>query len=338
MNIPAEAMVQEYIDGSLDPSGAGRLAAILEADSAAVAEFADQLQIHGRLAAVLGPSASLAGPVVREIMLIPDSSRFSRELVERIKREERRASRLRIWSVAAACAAFAVVLMFLMRPEPGGSGSPAGAGVLFLVGGRPPAGGDAFVRGRLERLGFSVAVETVDWFNPSRLRGKAAVLVSSTTYALEAISAPDRPTRELRDAEVPLMVWEPLLYHELGMIPGGVHKADWAAGRGLSHVVIADPAHPLAAGFSGRVKVAASPSQLSWGRPRPDAARVAVIEDAPERAAIFAYERGAAMPRGRAPARRLGFFLFDDTADALTEEGWRLFDAAVRWCAGDVSR
>ncbi len=38
---------------------------------------------------------------------------------------------------------------------------------------------------------------------------------------------------------------------------------------------------------------------------------------------------------GRAPARRVGFFLHNDTAIVLNKQGWRLFDAAVRWCAED---
>ena len=34
---------------------------------------------------------------------------------------------------------------------------------------------------------------------------------------------------------------------------------------------------------------------------------------------------------GNAPARRVGTFLLNDVADALTDEGWQLFDASVLW-------
>jgi hypothetical protein len=92
--------------------------------------------------------------------------------------------------------------------------------------------------------------------------------------------------------------------------------------------------HPLAAGLSGTLRVAKGPDRCSWGRAREDAIRIAAVEGDAARAAIFGYEQGAAMPGLVAPARRLSFFLFDHTAPSLTPEGWALFDAAVRWCAG----
>jgi hypothetical protein len=40
----------------------------------------------------------------------------------------------------------------------------------------------------------------------------------------------------------------------------------------------------------------------------------------------------------RAPARRVGFFVHPDLAPYLTEPGWALLDAAVRWAAGGDAR
>ena len=40
------------------------------------------------------------------------------------------------------------------------------------------------------------------------------------------------------------------------------------------------------------------------------------------------------MPGLAAPGRRVGFFLQDTTAAALTTAGLTLFDAAVRWATG----
>ena len=97
---------------------------------------------------------------------------------------------------------------------------------------------------------------------------------------------------------------------------------------------IVRPDHPLAAGLSGTVRVAAAPDRCSWGRARADAVKIAIVEGDDARAAIFAYDRGSAMPGGIAPARRLSLFLFDHTAGTLTPEGWALFDAGVEWSAG----
>ena len=46
---------------------------------------------------------------------------------------------------------------------------------------------------------------------------------------------------------------------------------------------------------------------------------------------IFGYENGAAMSGLTAPGRRVGFFLENTAASALTTAGGSLFDAAVRW-------
>ena len=47
--------------------------------------------------------------------------------------------------------------------------------------------------------------------------------------------------------------------------------------------------------------------------------------------AIFAYDTGESMVSMNAPARRVGFFPAKDTFNSLTTDGWRLFDAAVKW-------
>jgi hypothetical protein len=51
-------------------------------------------------------------------------------------------------------------------------------------------------------------------------------------------------------------------------------------------------------------------------------------------AAIYRYETGAAMVGTTAAARRVGFFLWEDTAAALVGNGWPLFDLAAKWAAG----
>ena len=65
-----------------------------------------------------------------------------------------------------------------------------------------------------------------------------------------------------------------------------------------------------------------------WSR----AIQSALRRGEPEKAAVFAYEKGATM-NGEflAPARRVGFFLWQDTFDQLRPEGLALFRAAVLW-------
>lgn len=51
----------------------------------------------------------------------------------------------------------------------------------------------------------------------------------------------------------------------------------------------------------------------------------------PKKVAMFAYDTGMTMYGLKAPARRIGFFFYRDTAAAASKEGWTLFDAAVAW-------
>ncbi len=208
--------------------------------------------------------------------------------------------------------------------------------VLFVVGGEPPGPGDAAVRERLEReLHAAVVVRSAAEASAADAAGKACVVISSTALAREVVEPAGDLRNKFRNVEVPVLTWEPRIFFDLGMIPGARHKADWAAARGRTHLWFSGLAHPLSAGFAGSVRVAREGASFSWGRPRTDALRVAALEGAEDAWAIFAYERGAPMPGGAAPARRVGFFLFDETAPVLTPEGWALFDAAVRWCAAD---
>ena len=324
-----EALIADYLDESIDAEGRERLARELEKDPAARAEFIDQLQIHHRLGVTLEPSnPEFVDAVVREVRLLGDSERFSQGVVREIKQTT---SRRRLWEAAAAALFLAVAGYALFRPAD--PAPAAGPEVLFVVGHVPLDAGDAAVRTRLERLGFRVTPKIESGITEADGRGKAFVAISSTALVRDVLKVPGELMTKFRSVAVPILTWEPRLFYDLGMIPGAVHHTDWAATKNQSAATIVTPAHVLAAGFSGRVALTTGPAQLSWGRAREDAIRIAVIEGSPEKAAMFAYDRGSAMPGLVAPARRVGFFLFDQTALQLTPQGWALFDAAVRWCA-----
>jgi hypothetical protein len=89
----------------------------------------------------------------------------------------------------------------------------------------------------------------------------------------------------------------------------------------------------MAAGLTGNVTVVSTASTFGWGGPNANGVKVATILGNSSRATIFAYNSGAVMPGLTAPARRVGFFLFGNSA-SLTANGGSLFDAAVKWAAG----
>ena len=51
---------------------------------------------------------------------------------------------------------------------------------------------------------------------------------------------------------------------------------------------------------------------------------------------LYAYETGAAMTSGTAPARRVHLFLQNNTFASLNTDGLKLFDAAVGWATGQA--
>jgi len=101
-----------------------------------------------------------------------------------------------------------------------------------------------------------------------------------------------------------------------------------------TQIVIAAPAHPLAAGLSGTVTVASSSTKWSYGKPAASATVVATHPNDSSQAVLFGYETGAAMDGGlTAPERRVGLFFRKTTPGNANANGWALFDAAVDWAA-----
>jgi beta-N-acetylglucosaminidase-like protein len=130
-----------------------------------------------------------------------------------------------------------------------------------------------------------------------------------------------------RDSEVPVVAWDGLV--ELGMAESAGHVYLEDA------LTIVEPDHPLAAGLEGVVQIYRGPGTLRFGRPGPSATVVAIGGD-PPRPVLFAYEAGAEMPGGKAPARRVALFLPPEALDPwlLGPRGRDLFDAAVGWATG----
>jgi len=137
-------------------------------------------------------------------------------------------------------------------------------------------------------------------------------------------------------------------------------EAAIAAGTAPSHgvtvgqrdIVITMPDHPLAAGLSGRVHVYNYIREMNWGAHlAPGAEVVATLapsieaagDDDPRAAAdyssaatIYFVPKGGQLADGSAaPGLRIQYFIENEngpgTYNSMTEEGHRLFDAAINW-------
>jgi hypothetical protein len=175
-----------------------------------------------------------------------------------------------------------------------------------------------------DRLMAKMTVEVVPeaMATAATAAGKAIVAITSTTSAAGT-------NTKFRDVAVPVLLLEPNLMGAMRM------TADVATDRGTvmeTRVTIATAGHPLAAGLTGNVAVYTSAWRLVWGLPGPGATRVANVTGMTNRPAIFAYEAGAPMLGGTAPAKRVALFLHENATDITTPEGVRLIDAGIDWC------
>ena len=212
---------------------------------------------------------------------------------------------------------------FLTSTPPPPPPPPTG-GALFVVG-TPAAmsAADTAIVNRLTGLGLAVTVADDDSVQASAASGKSVVLISASVI-------PDKIGSKFAGTAVPLVTWEGGLYDDLGMT-GSVLGTDLGESVSKKKITILLPSHPIAAGRSGTIIAVDPGAKLMWGRPSASGVIVAHVGDFPALPAVFAYETGASMVVGAAPARRVGLFLNATTAPTLTVDGWAIFDAAVNW-------
>lgn len=207
--------------------------------------------------------------------------------------------------------------------EPG-----AGRKVILLVQRTGPnLAIDEKVRDHLAERGYAVTMED-QGASPAVASGADLVVMSSTVAAKDV-------DRGWRQAAVPLLTWENDFLDDLAMT-GKRHETDFGEAEKERHLWIVNAPHPAAGGVpAGVANVYAKQAGMSWGKPGLGAITIATVYGQPEKAAIFAYEKGATMDyESLAPARRVMFFLGNETFTNLSPVGRQLFDAAVDWAAG----
>lgn len=206
--------------------------------------------------------------------------------------------------------------------------SASAASILFVVQENGAAiETDRKVEAHLASLGHRVT--RVDQrADPSQAKGQDLVVLSSTVAAKDVNPG-------WRFVEVPLLTWENDLLDDLAMT-GKRHDVDFGTVPKERHLWIVNAPHPMAAGLrAGIADVYVKQAPMSWGKPGLGAITIVTVYGQPEKAAIFAYEKGATMDyESLAPARRAMVFLDNDTFTNLSPAGLRLFDAAIAWTLG----
>lgn len=207
--------------------------------------------------------------------------------------------------------------------------APATVSCLFVVGTDPIPGGtgDNTIRTRLQTThGYSVVVRSGTAVTSADALGKAFVLISSTTNAADVAG-------KFTQSPVGILTWNGSVATNLGM----VSSSGTVSATSLS-MVAANASHPLAAGRTGTVAIIPVADVLSWGTTGANAVNIATVVGDATKTILFGYDAGIGMSAGNAPARRTGFFLGNNTANALNVDGLALFDAAVIWTSKQPSQ
>jgi hypothetical protein len=190
---------------------------------------------------------------------------------------------------------------------------PQGGGArVVVIAGSTSASGDANIVGTLADLGYDVDVVDVDVLEPGDLDGAAAAVVTSSIV-------PSALPAWLADLELPMLVSEAYVMDDLGMASSG--------SDGPNRTSLALTGHPVGAGLQGTLQTS-GPSPYVVAEPGPGAG---IVATAGGDVAVYAYEDGATMAAGTAPARRVGWFYSYETAKSTTADADRLLGHAVGW-------
>lgn len=192
---------------------------------------------------------------------------------------------------------------------------------LIVPGPTGMSAADYAVKARVEAMGYLVAVRNADEVQRKDWAGKDVVLLPSSCHA--------QGVRKFARAPVPVVVWNnfsPQL--RLGdAATGGI-----TAAGGDGDVTVADKT--LAGELAGRRKVLATGLPMRWLSPAAGGTVVAHLADDARKAAVMAFESGDDLtPSFKAPNRRVSMFMTDGAVAQLTDDGWKLFDSAVKWAA-----
>jgi hypothetical protein len=199
--------------------------------------------------------------------------------------------------------------------------STAGASLVLVVGDAVNLDvGDDDMLQFFEDLGFRVDV--ADEQDRARDFNRAQLVVISSSANANQIGND-------YDLDLPVLVMNANMFDDMSLVQG----------RGAGQVQARDieiiaPQHPLAAGLNGRVNVSSFNSTVNFGVPDPSATIIATVSGDPNRAVIFAYDKGAQLPAGNSRAgaareRRVAFFLRENQFDRAGRDVETLLEAAV---------
>ena len=200
--------------------------------------------------------------------------------------------------------------------------------VLFVTADPGPLtfAGDKAVLSDLQARGYEVTLTagTAVPDDGSTAIGKDLVIISSSLASSAVIAAAGGA--KFLHSPVPVLDWESAVEDDFNF-----QAASGTTVSNQTQINIVNASSPLAAGFpTGLLTVTTSPDTFSEGTPV-GAHIVATSAADPAQAVIYYYEKGETGGTNAfvMPARRVFFFLQDNTASVLNAAGTKLLNAAV---------
>ncbi|WP_282935327.1 hypothetical protein [Paenibacillus sp. RC67] len=184
-------------------------------------------------------------------------------------------------------------------------------------------GGDAIAVKHLKSLGYEVFVTADKELTAEQALKYTLVFVSSTVNS-------NKVGNKLKNSPIPVIYAEAQNMGDIDLSgkESDVDQGDFAG----TSVTIKKADHPMAAGLQGTVNVYQSEGKIGFVVPAKDGIVVASAPDDERRAVICAFEKGSkTLSNESVPARQVYFYLVGGEEINQTDDGWKLFDAAVQW-------
>ena len=187
--------------------------------------------------------------------------------------------------------------------------------------------GDASVQERLQGLGIDVVIENDAASLATDVPDKNVVVISSSVQSTDV-------GNKFLGATVPVVSWESFLQDDM-LYTGTIQDTDFGTPGSQTTINIVNEGHPMAAGFAnGPVTVHTSGQPANFGIPVAGATIIASIDDNDvDRAVLYGLETGTLLYDGATTtaSRQVHLWLTDAAISVATDEGLKLFDAAMSW-------
>lgn len=229
-----------------------------------------------------------------------------------------------------------LVFMLSMLSLPASAEKPV---YLFVTSGVDQTIDDALIE-RIKSLGFEVETITHDDLDAAAAaeaaKGKIAVYMSESVTSGNILDA-------FKDVPVPIVFSEPALIEDMGLC-GPTDGVDFGSHTNHTNATVVKPDHPIVKGVSKDFTIVPeeglSPAPTYCWHVVPEKNAIAVDPDAPDRAVIWAYEKGDTTVDGlhapyQVPEKRAGINWHTTMPyDSVSEDMLKIFDNAIIWAAG----